>query len=236
MDSKDLQNRIEEAYKLLTQPTTNRVKFESIRTLIKGVNPKIDEALKNVSRALSDFSKLEKGKVIELTAEYLPENTEEEKKRKKRILILISHWKNLTSEVERIKKDLSQNPEKPLKNTVKIIKYAKGPFGIITIFAVLVVAGFSFLNIQKTPEQTSRPIDKELTGRKTQVIIVEGKKIPLSEVHSVAGPECEGKPHYHANINFTAAATDGTEVQETDPSGCGYGKVEDIKVETVNLP
>ena len=83
MDSKDIQKRFEEAFKLLTQPTTNREKFESIRKLIRGYNPKVDDALTKVSNALSDVEKLTQGEFIQLTVENLPENTEEEKKKKK---------------------------------------------------------------------------------------------------------------------------------------------------------
>ena len=213
MDSADFQKRFEKAHKLLTEQTTSREKFESVRTLIKEFNPKIDAALEKVSSALSDVEKLEKGEYIELAAEKLPENTEEEKERKKRVLALIRYWKQLTSEVERVRNELSENSES--KNAseqagsfARIVKAAKGPFGIVTIAAVAIVAVFAIFNFQKNPVQ-QEAVNKISEKQKIQGIDVNGKKVPLSEVRSVVGQECEGKPHYHAKTNQIAIATDG---------------------------
>lgn len=236
MDSGDFQKRFEEAYKLLNQETTNREKFESVRILIKGFNPKVDAALEKVSGALSDVEKLEKGDYIELSVEKLPEATEEEKKRKKAIIAFIRHWKDLTSEVERVRGELSKNNEQSANQQAqsfgRIIKLAKGPFGIVTIAAVAIVAVISILNLQKSPAQ-QETVKQTPTKQKIQAIVVGDKKIPLSEVHVATGPECDGDPHYHANAS-AAKATDGTNVP--DPGGCGYGKVEDVKIEEVDLP
>ncbi len=242
MDSKDIQKRFEEAFKLLTQETTNREKFESIRVLIKGYNPKIDSAFTRVSSALSNVEKLQKREFIELGAENLPENTEEEKKRKKAILAFIRYWKDLTSEVERVRNGLLEKENGDAKNSIeqiessaKILKFAKGPFGIITIAAVAIVAIFGFINFQKAPVPPKKDTVTGVPAKQTiQVIVVGDKKIPLSQVHSATGPECEGKPHYHANANNTAKAIDGTNV--FDPGGCGYGKVEEIKIEEAEQP
>jgi hypothetical protein len=73
---------------------------------------------------------------------------------------------------------------------------------------------------------------------KIQVIDVNGKKVPLSELRTGIGPECKTSGnevlHYHAKNGETAQATDGQKV--TDPGGCGYGKVDDVKIEEVELP
>lgn len=70
-----------------------------------------------------------------------------------------------------------------------------------------------------------------------QVIVVQGKKIPLSLVHVGKGQECTegGKemPHYHAN-DGSATAIDGTNM--VDSGGCGYGMVKNIPVEKVPKP
>lgn len=242
MNSKDFQKRFEEAYKLLTQETTNREKFESIRVLIKGYNPKIDSALAKVSNVLSDVEKLQKREYIELGAENLPENTEDEKKRKKAIVAFIRYWKELASEVERVRNGFlekengdSKNSIEQIESSAKILKFAKGPFGIITIAAVAIVAIFGFINSQKAPaKQETDTVNQVSAKQKIQVIVVNDKRIPLSQVHFATGPECEGKPHYHANANNMAKATDGTNV--SDPGGCGFGKVEEIKIEEVEQP
>lgn len=240
MDSKDFQKRFEEAYKLLTQETTNREKFESVRELIKGFNPKVDLALEKVSSALSDVEKLEKGELIELGAENLPENTEEEKKKKKAIMTLIRFWKDLTLEVERVKQELQENKGtekegKKIESFSRIAKFAKGPFGIITIAAVVIAAVVGVLGLQKTPSQEINidKVNETSTEQKIKVIVVGDKRIPLTEVHTGIGTECENQEHYHANTNNMAMAVDGTNV--SDPGGCGYGKVEEIKIEEVEL-
>ncbi len=77
---------------------------------------------------------------------------------------------------------------------------------------------------------------QEFVGEKEKikVIIVNGKKVPLAQVHIGQGPECDSETkqyaHYHANTG-SATALDGTVL--TDPGGCGFGKVKDIPVEEV---
>lgn len=87
--------------------------------------------------------------------------------------------------------------------------------------------------------------DKEVQGiqnfagvkEKIKVIVVNGKKVPLDQVHVGKGPECDSEtkqyPHYHANSE-KVTALDGTVI--VDPNGCGYGKVKDIPVEEVEKP
>ncbi|MBI2621171.1 MAG: hypothetical protein HYW63_00805 [Candidatus Levybacteria bacterium] len=240
MDSGDFQRRFEQAHKLLTQETTNREKFEGVRTLIKGYNPKVDSALEKVSGALSDLEKLKEGEIIELSAQHLPENSEEEKERKKKLLAFIRYWKDLTSEVERVRNELSsqnnQSPSQQVSAFGKIVKLAKGPFGAVTIAAVAIVAVLGFINFQKPPETVQNQAIDESPKQKIQVIVVDDKKIPLSEVRSATGSECEGKAHYHARENGVAVAIDGTQVVDPNPTSCGYGKVEEVKIEEIEQP
>lgn len=236
MDSKDFQKRFEEAYKLLSQETTSREKFESVRTLIKGFNPKLDEALGKVSSALSDVEKLQKGEIIELSAEHLPENSEEEKKRKKAILFLIKNYKDLRSEIEKAKNELEKTEGKgnadKFQSVSKLLISPKGAFGLITIVAII-IASVLILTNNKSAEPFSEPTQKE--SSKIQVIDVDGKKVPLTELKTGIGPECQkaGKDskHYHALNHEAAIALDGTTV--VDPGGCGFGKVDEVKIEEV---
>jgi hypothetical protein len=61
--------------------------------------------------------------------------------------------------------------------------------------------------------------------RTIKVIVTNGHKIPMEQVHIGKGPECveDGKemPHYHANNHSFGTALDGTKVP--DPGGCGFG-------------
>ena len=52
MDVQDTKTRILAAYKLLTEETTTQEKFESVRTLIKGIHPRVDAHLEKTSQAL----------------------------------------------------------------------------------------------------------------------------------------------------------------------------------------
>lgn len=67
---------------------------------------------------------------------------------------------------------------------------------------------------------------------KIKVIVVDGKHIPVSQVHLGQGPECKKgdkeMPHWHANVGDKATATDGTVMR--DPGGCGYGMAINVPV------
>lgn len=248
MDHNDVKARFAAGQKLLLEETTTREKFESIRTLIKGINPSVDKALEHASRSLSDYEKLHKGEIIELAAEHLSENNEEEKKRKKALLLLIKNWKQLQSEVQRVqgefeKAEQGQGKAETASNAAvagsKILAGAKGPFGIITLVAVVIVGVFVVINNNK--QQTSQPVGTASTSSEKQtikVIEVDNKQIPVTEFKIGQGPECmtgkEEAPHYHAIGGATANALDGTSV--VDPGGCGFGKVEEVRIIEVEKP
>ncbi|MBI4067621.1 hypothetical protein HY407_04510 [Candidatus Gottesmanbacteria bacterium] len=228
--------KLEAAYKLLHEESTNRAKFEQIRTLVKGINPNIDKILESCSKALSDIEKLQKGEIIEFSSEHLPENSEEEKNRKKAILLLIKNYKSLSSEVERVKNELEKsegksNPDK-LQNITKLLATPKGIFGLVTV-AAIIVASILVINKNKTPGKTNNVLN--LQTSKIQVIDVNGKKVPVSELKTSIGSECMSSnrevEHYHAKNGTSAQVIDGSDV--SDPGGCGFGKVEEIKIEEI---
>lgn len=138
---------------LLMEETTTIAKFEKVRTLISGINPKIDKALSEVSSAIKNLKKIENIEVIDLSLEALPENTEKEKKRKKLLLLLLSSWKNLRSEVERVQNlyekagsDGGITTSEHASILGKTFGFAKGPLGFVTIAAVVIVGVISLLN------------------------------------------------------------------------------------------
>ncbi|MBI4096804.1 MAG: hypothetical protein HY428_00100 [Candidatus Levybacteria bacterium] len=229
MDRKDVQSRTRAAYKLLLEETTTREKFESIRTLIKGINPQVDKALTQTSQAFADYEKLHKGEIIELTVEKLPEVTEEEKKRKKALLFLLRSWKQLQSEVERVQSEFGKGKESGDKTQdmfSRVLRGAKGPLGIVTISA-LVIAGALTVFSQKTSQQESpKPATTE-EKPSIRAIEFKGKYIPLSELEARSGSDCDSE-HYHAKNHTSVIATDKTIIP--DPGACAYGKVTDVKV------
>lgn len=146
MEYKDARERIIAAQELLTKPSVSRSSFESIRAFLKGFHPRLDKALSSCSKALTDLERLQKGEVIELAADALPEDTKENKKRKKALLLFISSWKNLRAEVERVESELKHRHERgdtSFRQNVttlgRIMGLAKGPLGIITVIAVALV-------------------------------------------------------------------------------------------------
>jgi len=245
MNPKDTKKRIEEAYKLLAHETTSREKFESIRTLIKGLSPKIDMLLESTSKALSNIQKLQKGDIIVLSAESLPENSPEEKKRKQVLIFLINSWRQLEAEVKRMSlefenfKSDNTSSEDKITSVGRMASSIKGPFGLITIGAIIVVGISIFFvknsNNELIKQNNTDVLPAQTTPRaatKIQVIIFNGKKLPLTELHIGRGPECMNSitevDHYHALRSDTVKALDGTFVE--DPGGCGFGKVEETEI------
>jgi membrane-bound inhibitor of C-type lysozyme len=243
MDSQDTKKRIEEAYKLLAHETTSREKLESIRTLIKGLNPKLDMLLDSASKALSDYERLHKGDIIVLSAESLPENSPEEKKRKQAVIFLINSWRQLGAEVKRMSLEFEHLTGSNENNTAtstdkiasagRIVAVAKGPFGIITFAAILIIGVLTVTSSQQeTKEVQSKPSQvlsetSDDNVNKIQVIIVDGKKIPLSQVKVASGPDCDSD-HYHAVNHISVKALDGSIVP--DPGSCGFGKVKETDI------
>ncbi|MCL5435411.1 MAG: hypothetical protein M1405_03410 [Patescibacteria group bacterium] len=88
----DSYQKILAANKLLLEETTTVEKIESVKQLLKNINPKIDKTLDLLTKSFSNLEKIHNLEIIELTAENLPQETEEQKKRKKRLLLFIRTW------------------------------------------------------------------------------------------------------------------------------------------------
>ncbi len=232
-----IKERIEAAYQLLTKDSISREAFEEVRTLLKDIHPRIDKTLNFVSDTLSNYEKMHKGEIVEFTLEKLPEETEEQKKRKKLLLFFLKRWKELRSEVERVQKELSDQEnnrtnEKKLEHGAKIASGAKGPLGIITIAAVvIVIAGGVMLyrgkdQTKPTPQSQTTTISPSPKPT-VKVILFRGKQIPLTELAERNGPDCDS-PHYHALNHISVKALDGTIIQ--DPGACAFGKVKEAAI------
>lgn len=231
MDPLDTKKRIFAAHKLLNENSTTGQKIEQIKILLKGFNPRVEKLLHITSESFSKLEKLKKGEVVELTVEHLPENTEEKRKRKKALLLFIQNWKRLQNEVQRVKLEFekdNQTLEQKIQTSGRIVTLAKGPLGIITVIAVLSVISFSVIGRNKKTQNQ----DVQNPAQKTQVIIVDGKQVPLSELITGQGQECmtenQEALHYHAKNHTTVRALDGTVI--SDPGGCGFGKVKEVQV------
>lgn len=220
-------SRYQEALKLLTQETTSIEKFESIKTILAGQNEKLDRILENCTGALLKIDNLAKGDVISLVADAIPAKSEEEKRRKKAILLFIKYTKELKTEVERINTQLGQKNTNQTGNFAKIFALAKGPLGIITILALLIALALVAARSVNTKSNVATNLTPQPSASPKQTIEIinfKGKQVPTTELRIGTGSDCDS-PHYHAKNEIAAIATDGTQIP--DPGGCGYGKLKD---------
>lgn len=231
----DYKKRIDSAYKLLSGTSTTVEKFESVRVLIKGVNPKIDVLLTECSKHLTTIGKIQANQIVELTAENLPEQTEKDKKRKKAILLFIKSFKDLKSEVERVRTEFQNSNQQGKINTASRIGLsAKGVFGLLTIAAVVIVGFITLQGKGQNANQAKQsPAPTDIAPSKTTIKAIEfnGKKIALTELMVGHGPDCDS-PHYHALDDISAIALDSSVVK--DPGGCGFGRVKEVSIIETN--
>ncbi len=196
--------KIDAALQLLLEETTTFAKFEKIRILIKGVNPQIDLALEKCSGGLKTLKRIQAGDIIELTAANLPEHTPEHKKRKKALLLFITSWKNLKSEVERVKKlyqeqnaDGKVTSQEQLATAGKLMGTAKGPFGLITALAVAVVGVggvLAFLNFSAVDITIKNRGCSPITPVVRLPVSIPGIKLPTETIPSGGQAEASVPP------------------------------------------
>lgn len=262
MSVAQLRQKVEAFGKVLSGESTTFDKLESALALLKGASPNIDKKLDKVLFHLSNLRNIQEGDIVELTLANLPERNEKEKKRKKAILFLLRSIREFRSEIEKVQKELSrsergeQTSTQTLSNT---FAFAKGPFGIITLVAVGVIVAALFLNRGKseksisdsasstpspavaTPSPVSatpspRVSPSSVAGGKVKVITFDGKKVPLSQLDVLTGPDCTNSPteapHYHAANSHYVISVDGTQIN--DPGGCAFGKVSETAVEEIS--
>ena len=235
----DTHQKIMSAYHLLQEDIMSISAFENIRTIVKGIHPDIDRKLEVCSKALSKLQKIEAGDVITLSVEGFPEDTEEKKKRKKALVFFINSLKDLKSEINRVEKEFAHanknarsSSQNQLNSWGKIIGFAKGPFGMITLIAVVIVGSMVLINGGKSSKIERAAPNPDSQKSTIKAIEFRGKIIPLSEVALRNGSDCDSK-HYHALDHIAAKALDGTIV--SDPGGCGFGKVKDVQVVEVKV-
>lgn len=255
-----LKEKLEALNKLLRQDSTTLDKVEQTVVLFKGVDSRLDSKIAQILQQLSNIKNLQEGDAVELVAENLPEGTEQEKKRKKALLLLLKSAKELQSEIERIKSEVDsvkKGEQSPAQAFSKTLAVAKGPFGIVTLIAAAAVFGLFFLSRGQTKTQSSAVVSPSATpssiifstpspsvqvspsptsGEKIQVITYDGAKIPLSQLAVRTGPDCTNSPteapHYHATNGQYVIAIDGSQIN--DPGGCAFGKVSETQVEEVS--
>ncbi len=139
----EIWKRMRAAYVLLQGREISISTFEQVRILIKGLDPRVDKKLSICSEALEKLQKIQNGDIILLSVEGLPEESEEQKKRKKIVTLFITTLRDLKSEIKRVEKEYAKT-RPPQTQWEWIISVVKGPLGIVIIIAVIVV-GFALL-------------------------------------------------------------------------------------------
>ncbi len=218
MNYREIQKKCQAAQVTLSSSFTTGDKIRALSQLLKGINPKVDLALKECSAAFNKLEKLEKFKVLELTAETLPESTEEDKQRKKLLILFLNFWNDLKSEVGRVEKEIAnmQNKTQSTPQTLgNILGALKGPLGIITFIATgIVLLSQTSVKIKITNDGC----DPLLPNYQLPLSIrIPGLKLPNSTIPSGASEELEIPP-----VPLTA---DGTTPNTIKLSGVGLSYI-----------
>lgn len=145
--TKPYRAQLESAYELLAEDVTTAEKIEKIKTLISGINPKLDRELDKMMAAYNHLKAAADTNIVHLVGHTLPENTKVQKKHKKALLLFLASWRSLKSEVERVNgyyEDVSQTSSVGHHTgvAVKSVLFAKGAFGVITGLAILAVGAY----------------------------------------------------------------------------------------------
>ena len=142
MDYKAIEKRLQAAQSILQADTPSRATFDSLKTLLSDIHPRLDKLLGEAAKAFKHMEHIQKSDVIALIAEGLPETTPEDKKRKKALLLFLKCWNDLKTETARVEKEFTKSQASGQGNSGvwrNIFGAAKGPLGIVTLIAVGIV-------------------------------------------------------------------------------------------------
>lgn len=97
--------------------------------------------------------------------------------------------------------------------------------------------GQCYTEKQQCPEDyqcSGRPGQCVQNPQTIQCIFYDGHLIPVENVHSGTGPECDQAAHWHTQ--GSALDINGVPVADPAPDGCGFGKVGEVPVVDVLVP
>lgn len=143
VDQAHIREKILAASRLLAEDATTVDKAQQVKQLLQGLNPRLDRLATEAVKAISKIENIAQGDVVELSVDNLPEKTPERKKRKKYMLLFLKYRRQLQDEVARIEKELAADSgSSPTGRTAgwsRVIGWAKGPLGLITMLAAAIV-------------------------------------------------------------------------------------------------
>lgn len=210
--TKEDKEKIKTGLELLCEENTTFDKITKMTGLLKGINPKVDKHLISILAVASEIKKVQSGDVLTLSAESIPDNSEEAKKRKKLLLLLTSSWKNLQGEIIRVKdlRDVASSTGLTSKETLvksgKIMATAKGPLGVVTIIAAGIVAVTSLLESKSVEVSIKNVGCAPISPVLEQKIDFPGLKLPSSPI--VSGSTDTAKlPALNLTVDATSPGT-----------------------------
>ncbi len=235
MDYQESHKRLLAAQTLLMETTTTREKFSQIRTLIKGIHPGIDSSLEQCDKQISDFEKLYGGQVIDLVVEHLPEVTEEQKRRKKYLVLFWESWNKLKGEIARVDAEMNASQNSPdISNKAshwgRIAKSAAGPFGIITVIAVAIVITMQQIGVTLTINNNGCPAF-QATG---STIALPGLYLPNGTIES-GSSVLATVPPLSVKVDGTTASTLTLKALMFNASFQLPGNISDVTIDGISL-
>lgn len=137
VDPTVVKQKVAAAVSILSESSTTLERVRSAAALLKGINKKLDALASACEKNCAAIELATTGAYIELAASNLPEETEEQKKRKKYLLLFIKSWEDLKGEVARVQAELDQGHSVSDSSFWKsMLSAGKGPLAVITIVAV----------------------------------------------------------------------------------------------------
>ena len=221
--TRQFRTQLEAAYTLMSGDTTTGEKLDKIKILLTGINPQFDQKLELLFKNYHHLSSAVQGDIIHLSTQGLPETTEADRKRKKALVVFVTSWKSLKSEVVKVQGYYDQSLENSSAAVASVAKtglFAKGPFGLITVAAVVIVGVGLLLR------QATTTVNIQNIGCPPLLVPKLAVKIPgptLPETPIVAGtsqsatPQCR-RDYSCYQYHLTATAFDQT-ASYSFPSG-----------------
>ena len=141
-DYKEIEKRLSAATAVFSDTSTTIDKVRSAVSLLVGIHPRTDQLCTECLRQLDTIGRIESGELTEISANALPEETDEQKRRKKALLLLLKGWKDLQAEVARVQQEFQAQKQGGSQSALwgRILGAAKGPLALITLVAVGIAA------------------------------------------------------------------------------------------------
>ena len=100
-DYKEIHKRLTTATAVFSDSSSTIDRARAAVSLLVGISPRTDALCTECLRHLDTIGHIERGELTEIGVHALSEETEDQKRRKKALLLLLKGWKDLQAEVAR---------------------------------------------------------------------------------------------------------------------------------------